>query len=1090
MVKILAIDDRNDNLISLKAIIKDAFPDYIVLMALSGQEGIEIAITENPDVILLDIFMPVMDGFEVCQRLKHDERISDIPVIFLTAAKGDKESRIKALEAGAEAFLTKPIDETELTAQIRAMVKIKAANQIKRYEKARLEEIVNERTKKLELSQIATLNALNDLMAENNARRKTEIALRESEERFIHLFERAPLGYQSLDENGVFIEVNQAWLDTLGYAKKEVIGKWFGDFVAPEFVCAFKERFPIFKTQGFIHSEFEMLHKDGKRRFISFDGRIGHKHDGSFEKTHCIVQDITDKKKIERELSEREAQFRRMFDQAPIGAAMVSLDYKYMMVNDALCKITGYSSEELISRTFSSITHPDDIAFETEQFEKIMSGETDHFEMEKRYIRTDGSIVWVNLNVRAINDEEKRICHFLPMMVDISARKEAEEGLSQSYQRYQLLFNEMLDGFALHEIICNEQGGPVDYRFLAVNPAFEKQTGLKASQIVGKTVLEVLPTTELHWIERYGNVALTGEPAIFEDYSIALDKFFDVKTFRPAPKQFVSIFSDITERKRVEETIRHNALRLERMVNIYQYSSNNIQDILDYTLNEAIELTASKIGYIYFYDEEKKQFELNSWSKDVMHECAVTNPKVCYELNETGIWGEVVRQRKELIINNFQEHNPLKKGYPKGHVKLERFLTIPIFDDDKIVAVVGVANKESDYDNTDLNQLRIMMNSVWRIVKRKEVEQNIKLMAHALESIGECVSITDTNDVLLYVNEAFTRTYGYSENEIIGKHIGLLRPEEADTSYNTDILNQTISGGWKGEVINTKKDGTNFPILLSTSVIKDENKKPAALIGVARDISELKKQNEELLSAKRKAEESDHLKTSFLHNISHEIRTPMNAIVGFAELLNDPDLLPEDSKCYTDIIVRSSNQLLSIITDIVNIATIEAGQEKIVERVVNVNSICRLVYEQFQLKAEKQNIDLKYLTSIADCNSRILTDETKLIQILTNLISNAIKFTKEGSVHFGCELKNDNLEFSVKDSGIGIPLDKQDDIFKRFRQLDHTENRQFGGSGLGLSISKTYVELLGGRMWVESEPDKGSSFFFTIPYKEAISLTH
>ena len=201
-------------------------------------------------------------------------------------------------------------------------------------------------------------------------------------------------------------------------------------------------------------------------------------------------------------------------------------------------------------------------------------------------------------------------------------------------------------------------------------------------------------------------------------------------------------------------------------------------------------------------------------------------------------------------------------------------------------------------------------------------------------------------------------------------------------------------------------------------------------------------------------------------------------------------MLPEESKSYTDIIVRSSNQLLSIITDIVSIATIEAGQEKIVERVVNVNSICRLVYEQFQLKAEKQNISLKYETSIPECNSIIMTDETKLLQILTNLISNAIKFTKDGSVHFGCELKNYNLEFFVKDTGIGIPLDKQDDIFKRFRQLENAENRKFGGSGLGLSISKTYVELLGGSMWVESQPGKGSKFYFTIPYLEALGIGH
>ena len=167
-----------------------------------------------------------------------------------------------------------------------------------------------------------------------------------------------------------------------------------------------------------------------------------------------------------------------------------------------------------------------------------------------------------------------------------------------------------------------------------------------------------------------------------------------------------------------------------------------------------------------------------------------------------------------------------------------------------------------------------------------------------------------------------------------------------------------MEGGWRGELLNIKKDGTVFPVLLSTSIIRDENKKPIALIGVAIDITELKKNAEELVAAKEKAEENDRLKTAFLHNISHEVRTPMNSIVGFSDLLADPDTLPEERKHYTEIIIQNSNQLLSIINDIVNIATIEAGQERAIINPVNINSICNLVYEQFLLKAKNKNIVL------------------------------------------------------------------------------------------------------------------------------------
>jgi len=248
--------------------------------------------------------------------------------------------------------------------------------------------------------------------------------LKQSEERFRALFDQAPLGYQALDFDGNFIDVNEQWLNTLGYARDEVIGKWFGDFLSPTYREAFLERFPIFKAQGHIHSEFEMLHKDGKLVLIAFEGRIGYGSMGEFKQTHCILQDITEQRKAEN--------------------------------------------------------------------------------------------------------------------------------------NFQLLFHEMLDAFAVHEIICDEHGQPIDYRFLAVNPAFESLVGLKSDDLVGKTVLEVLPGTEPYWIEAYGRVALTGEPIRFENYSAAISKHFSVSAYQPMPMHFACTFSDITERKQLEYRLREN----------------------------------------------------------------------------------------------------------------------------------------------------------------------------------------------------------------------------------------------------------------------------------------------------------------------------------------------------------------------------------------------------------------------------------------------------------------------------------------------------------------------------------------------------
>ena len=181
---------------------------------------------------------------------------------------------------------------------------------------------------------------------------------------------------------------------------------------------------------------------------------------------------------------------------------------------------------------------------------------------------------------------------------------------------------------------------------------------------------------------------------------------------------------------------------MRRLVDILQHSFETIQELLDYGLDQAIQLTESKIGYIYHYHEDRKEFVLNSWSKEVLPACSVTNPQTCYELAKTGVWGEAVRQRQPIIDNDFQSAHPLKKGYPEGHVQLFKFMTIPIFKGENIVSVVGLANKETDYDQTDILQISLLMDSIWKVIENIQVEDehkklNIQLQqAQKMEAIG------------------------------------------------------------------------------------------------------------------------------------------------------------------------------------------------------------------------------------------------------------------------------------------------------------------------------------------------------------------
>jgi signal transduction histidine kinase/CheY-like chemotaxis protein len=280
-----------------------------------------------------------------------------------------------------------------------------------------------------------------------------------------------------------------------------------------------------------------------------------------------------------------------------------------------------------------------------------------------------------------------------------------------------------------------------------------------------------------------------------------------------------------------------------------------------------------------------------------------------------------------------------------------------------------------------------------------------------------------------------------------------------------------------------RKDNSILWAEISVSGIKDENNKVVKAIGIVIDITERKKAIEELIIEKEHAEQSDRLKSAFLANMSHEIRTPMNGILGFTELLKDPKLGEAEQKQYIEIIERSGDRMLNIINDLINISKVESGQMEISIGETNINSQLDYLYTFFKPEATKKGLHLEVKNQLNLKDSIIKTDREKIYAILTNLVKNAIKFTNAGSIEFGYIVKGKFMEFYIKDTGKGIPKNKKELVFERFRQA-HESNAVGNneGSGLGLTISKAYVEMLGGKIWLESEEGKGSTFYFTIPY--------
>lgn len=401
-----------------------------------------------------------------------------------------------------------------------------------------------------------------------------------------------------------------------------------------------------------------------------------------------------------------------------------------------------------------------------------------------------------------------------------------------------------------------------------------------------------------------------------------------------------------------------------------------------------------------------------------------------------------------------------------GNYKWILFTGTNLKDDNDINGILGNYHDISDRKKAELAIHKSE-------VRFKSLFQNLTNSSSLYEVIVDENGIP-VDYIFLEVNPAYEKNIGVKSADLVGKR--LLKVFPGTEPVWLDLLKEVFLTGIPKQVENYSKEVNMYFELIAFKPQEGQ----IAMIG--SDITNRKLNELEILNAKERAEESDRLKSAFLQNMSHEIRTPLNAICGFSSLLDEPELPYEKRKDFISIINNSSNQLLSIVNDILTISSLETNQVEILFGTFNVNKVIDELYEIFKYQLDNKDIKLIEKKFLPDDQCEINSDRVKVTQILSNLINNAIKFTQKGFVEFGYSLKGDNLEFFVKDSGIGIDQDLHRSIFHRFNQADNSISRAYGGSGLGLSISKGYTELLKGEIWLESEIGQGSTFFFTIPY--------
>ncbi|MBP7496874.1 MAG: PAS domain S-box protein [Bacteroidales bacterium] len=550
---------------------------------------------------------------------------------------------------------------------------------------------------------------------------------------------------------------------------------------------------------------------------------------------------------------------------------------------------------------------------------------------------------------------------------------------------------------------------------------------------------------------------------------------------------FQGALIDINSRKKAEEDILMNDERMQTLLDILQYQYKSKQDFLNFALEEIINVTGSEIGYIFDYYDERKELVINTWSENVQKSYNIKDYPTVYKLEDTGILGEAVRQRKPIIINNFKAKHPLKKD-PESHSVIHNYITTPVFNGTQIVAVVGLANKKSDYTQTDVLQLSLIMDAVWKVVERLKSEEALKNSEAKYKNIINNsiagVYIQQEN-IIKFCNNRYASIFGYSSiEEALGINI-------KDTIFEEDLklvdehIQKRLTGTEEDshyEFRGLKKDGTIFYCeVLGNKIMLDGN---PAIQGMLIDVTKRKQAEADLIKAKAKAEEMIRLKNNFLSNMSHELRTPLNGIIGFAELIKS-NIADNKIREWIDIVEFSSQRLMETLDLILNLSKLEA--EKVINNptLIIVSDVVNDVYKFYKNAADKKNLSL--ITKIKEPGIEVSIDERLLREVLMNLVNNAIKYTKIGSVTIDITNDDKNIIFNIIDTGIGIAYEMQEVIFEEFRQESEGLSRNFDGTGLGLSITKRFVELMKGNISVKSHPGKGSVFTVRLPITTCIA---
>lgn len=1120
-MRILVVDDQYESLNLLETILKAN--GHIVIPAQNGAQALDRLRIQRCDMIISDILMPVMDGFQLCRAIKTDPDLMSIPFVFYTATYTDEKDEEFALRSGADRFIRKPIDPDDLIGIIEELdsqaregrlspAKPDLWEDVEAYE-AHTERLVKKLQKKMEdlereiaerrqaEEEVRQLNAElerrvaqrtrelaganEELRAEIDERKRIEEALRDSEASLNKAQSIAHVGSWEWDVSSGRFRLSEEMYRIYGRPRGEVPRTSRGiieEIVHPD------DRDLVLKESRKVGKEpmgllrFRILRPDGEERWIeAAPPEVKHAaEDGTPLVMMGTVQDITERKLSEEALREREERFRALIENASDGICVLGPDGIVTYRSASYARILGYEPDELTGPLRLESVHPADLETALDGFARLLGNDSDVLQGEVRLGHKDGS--WVLCQFTGKNLlHNPAVRGIVINLRDVTRIREAEHALRESEYRYRLLIENMREGIVI------AKGNPT--RLVFVNPSMaellgyprETLTSLEAEHLANLIHPDDRDSFFARFEQRLAGMQV---PEVYEFCAVRENGDVIWLAIHARHIEYegeaavLAVFHDVTERRRAEEALKHR-LQLEATMSTVSSRFAGIIDIdgaVEHSLRDIGEITGADRAYLFLLRPDGRHIDnTHEWCRDGVSPQIDNLQNVPCEMFPW--WVEKMRRDEAIHVGDVADM-PAEAAAERELVEsqdIRSFIRLPVKMGTEWTGFIGLDNVSDakEWSEDALLVLRMSADVIGNALERKRADEAIAESETNYRTLVEAspdgIIVTDAKGYIQDCNASMSQLVGYPRDRIRKMNLQELLADPLPEQLPSISASTKPARTLESEFELVHRSGESVPAWVKIVPRFDASGRFLNFVMYIRDVTERKR--------------IDHIKDEFIGLVSHELKSPLTVIIGAINtaLSEEGRLSAEETRQLLEDAAGSSESLSHLLANLVELSRAQAKRLVLYPESTDVEATARKAKEAVERLSSRDVIVLDFPPDLP----RVSADPLRLERVIHNLIENAVKYSAASKeVRVTARIDGPQMVIGVRDRGIGISAEDQAKLFQPFVRLQESLKGEPGGTGLGLLVCQRLVEAHGGRIWVESEPGQGSTFYFTLPLGE------